>query len=91
MYSQAWYEMQQEINGCNEAIQDANTSIIEYGNSIRNIKWEVFDKLQDKISGITQESDFLIDLMSNDKLFDDNIPICNSIIKRGDKSVTFLI
>lgn len=71
MYSQAWYEMQQEINGCNEAIQDANTSIIEYGNSIRDIKWEVFDKLQDKISGITQESDFLIDLMSNDKLFDD--------------------
>ena len=40
MYSQAWYEMQQEINGCNEAIQDANTSIIEYGNSIRDIKWE---------------------------------------------------
>lgn len=71
MYSESWYKMQEEINGCNEAIQDANTSIIEYGNSIRDLKWEVFDKLQEKISGITQESDFLIDLMSSDKLFDD--------------------
>lgn len=71
MYSESWYKMQQEINDVNEAIQDANTSIIEYGNSIRDLKWEVFDKLQEKISGITQESDFLIDLMSNDKLFDD--------------------
>lgn len=63
--------MQQDINDVNEAIQDANTSLIEYNNSIRDIQWEVFDKLQDKISGITDESDFLIDLMSNDKLFDD--------------------
>ena len=75
--------MQQEINDVDEAIQSANTSIIEYGNSIRNIKWEVFDKLQDKISGITDESDFLIDLMSNDKLFDDK----GNITEQGKASM----
>lgn len=69
--SDAWFKMQEEINSVDEAIQDANTSLIEYNNSIRDIQWEVFDKLQDKISGITDESNFLIDLMSNDKLFDD--------------------
>lgn len=83
MYSEAWYEMQQEINDVNEAIQSANTNIIEYGNSIRNIKWDVFDKLQDKISGITDESDFLIDLMSNDKLFDDK----GNITEQGKASM----
>lgn len=83
MYSEAWYEMQQEINDVNEAIQSANTNIIEYGNSIRNIKWDVFDKLQDKISSITDESDFLIDLMSNDKLFDDK----GNITEQGKASM----
>ena len=83
MYSESWYEMRQEINDVDEAIQSANTSIIEYGNSIRNIKWDVFDKLQDKISGITDESDFLIDLMSNDKLFDDN----GNITEQGKASM----
>lgn len=83
MYSEAWYEMQQEINDVNEAIQSANTNIIKYGNSIRNIKWDVFDKLQDKISGITDESDFLIDLMSNDKLFDDK----GNITEQGKASM----
>lgn len=83
MYSEAWYEMQQEINDVNEAIQSANTSIIEYGNSIRNIKWDVFDKLQDKISSITDESDFIIDLMSNDKLFDDK----GNITEQGKASM----
>ena len=63
--------MQEEINSVDKAIQEANTSLIEYNNSIRDIQWDVFDKLQDKISGIADESDFLIKLMSNDKLFDD--------------------
>ena len=83
MYSESWYEMRQEINDVDEAIQSANTSIIEYGNSIRNIKWDVFDKLQDKISSITDESDFLIDLMSNDKLFDDK----GNITEQGKASM----
>lgn len=70
-YSDAWYEMQQEINDVNEAIQESNSSIIEFGKSIREIQWDIFDTIEDRISDITTESDFLIDLMSNDKLFTD--------------------
>ena len=69
--SEQWYEFQSEINGVNEAIQEANTSLIEFGNSIRDIEWEIFDKIQDRISGITDESDFLVKLLSSNKLFDD--------------------
>lgn len=75
--SEQWYEFQSKINGVNEAIQEANTSLIEFGNSIRDIEWEIFDKIQDRISGITDESDFLVKLLSSNKLFDDKGLITN--------------
>lgn len=71
MYSEQWYDFQQEINSVNEAIQDANTSIIEFKNSIREIEWDIFDKIQDRISGITDEADFLVKVMSDEKMYDD--------------------
>ena len=61
-----------DIDDVTLAIEQANTSMIKYNNSIREIEWQVFDMLQDKITDITKESDFLIDLMSNDKLYEDN-------------------
>ena len=71
MYSEQWYDFQQEINSVNEAIQDANTSIIEFKNSIREIEWDIFDKIQDRISGITDEADFLVKVMSDEDMYDD--------------------
>lgn len=70
-YSQSWYSMKQSINDVNEAIQEANISILEYQNSLRELEWDRFDYLEDRISKITEESDFLIDLMSNDDLYDE--------------------
>lgn len=69
--SEAWNDMQAEINGVNEAIQEANTSIIEFKNSIREIEWGIFDKIQDRISSISTEADFLVEIMSDEKMYDD--------------------
>lgn len=69
--SEAWYEMVSQINDVTLAIEESNTAIIEFGNSIRDIQWEVFDLIQKKISYITDESKFLIDLLSNDELYTD--------------------
>lgn len=69
--SEAWYKMVNQIDDVTLSIEEANTAMIEYGNSIRNIGWEVFDLLQDKISSITGEGDFLEKLLSNDKLYED--------------------
>ena len=69
--SEAWYSMMEQINDVSEAIQDSTTSIIEFKNDMRQLEWDIFDKFQEAVSGITSESDFLIDLMGNDKLFDD--------------------
>lgn len=70
--SQDWYDMTNKINGVSEAIQKAETQVITFSNSIREISWERFDSLQDQISKLTEETDFYIDLMANSELFDDN-------------------
>ena len=64
-------EMQNEINGVNSAILEANQSLIEFNNSIRELDWEIFDYLQESVSSITDESDFLLDLLGNEKAFDE--------------------
>lgn len=75
--SEAWTEMCDKINEVTLAIEEGNTALIEYDNSIRDIGWEVFDLLLDRISQITEESDFLINLMSNKKLYDDRGQMTN--------------
>lgn len=69
--SEAWYEMQQAINEVKESIAEANVELANYEKTMREIEWERFDYVQDRISQITKEADFLIDLMSNSDLYDD--------------------
>lgn len=75
--SQAWYDMTQQINDAVEAEQKATLAAQEYANEIRQIKWDRFDYLQEKISDITEESNFLIDLMKNADMFNDSGVITN--------------
>ena len=63
--------MQDSIQGVNDKISEGNLKLLEYDKTLRQIKWDAFDYLQDKISLLANESDFLIDLMSNSKLFNE--------------------
>lgn len=76
-YSESWYEMTNQIDEVTLAIEESNTALLEYSNNIRDINWQLFDLLQDRISNITSEADFLIDLMDNDKLYDDRGQLTN--------------
>lgn len=69
--SAAWYDMQQSINGVKEAIQEAELSLKEYEKSMRELEWEFFDYMEERISGITDEAGFLIDLLGGSDLFDE--------------------
>ena len=71
-YSSDWYEMQSAILDVKSALQEANAQLIEYENRLRELEWEIFDKTQEMISQIQEESDWIIELMSNEKLYDDN-------------------
>lgn len=69
--SESWYEMQSAINGVKEQIDEANLALIEYSNTMRELEWEQFDYAQERIARLTDESEFLIDLLDNDDLYDD--------------------
>lgn len=71
-YSQAWYEMVNAIDEVTLAIEQGNTELLEFKKTMRELDWEVFDLIQDRISNVSKEADFLIELMSNKKLYEDN-------------------
>ena len=76
--SEAWYDMVASIDEVTLAITESNTQLIEYSQTIQQLSWERFDLLQEKISSVTEETEFLIELMSSDKLYDDNGQLTNS-------------
>lgn len=69
--SKDWYDMTQRINETTHAIEDAEAEMQEFLNSIREIKWERFDYLQERISKVSDEAEFFISLMEDMKMFDD--------------------
>lgn len=71
MYSEAWYGYITTMNGVKEAIADANLSLAEFAKTMQEIDWEYFDYLQERISNITDESEFLLDLLGEDNIFKD--------------------
>lgn len=82
-YSKEWYSAKQAIDDVNSSIDDGKIKLIEYSNTMREIEWGYFDYLQDRILQVTSEADFLIDIMSNSKLFDDN----GNITAKGKSSI----
>ena len=75
--SQAWYDMTERINEAKEAVDQAAISMQNYTNQIRQIDWGRFDDLQNKISGAIDETEFLIDLMADGELFNENGSLSN--------------
>ena len=69
--TELWYEMYDQVLSTKEEIQNSTNAIIEYNNAMHELDWKVFDKVQEKLSGIQSESDFLIDLMSDEDMFDE--------------------
>ena len=77
-FSEEWFNMCNEIDSVTLAIEEGKLALLEYDNAIREIEWSIFDMLQDQISQVTDEANFLIDLMSNDKLYDDKGQLTDS-------------
>ena len=70
-YSDEWWDMYNQILEVANGIQEAQIAVAEFEEAVRELKWEQFDFLQERISQITEEADFLIGLLENSDLFDD--------------------
>lgn len=71
LYSEEWYEMNSQINEVQSSIIDLTSSVVEYQNALRDIDWDLFDRMQDSLKNLTGESDFFIDLLKYEDLFKD--------------------
>ncbi len=63
--TQAWDELKQQINNVNEAILDTIISIEQFNNELNTNEFAKFDYFQDKISSLTEESDFYTSLIES--------------------------
>lgn len=70
--TEAYKEMELAIQEVNNAIKESQASAAEFDKQIRQLKWDMFDSTAKAISNVASEAEFLIDLLDEEKLFDDN-------------------
>lgn len=70
--SEDWYYMQSAIDDCTSSIYDAKKALVEYDNAIRQINWDAFDRTRDDVSNLIDETQFLVDLLKDEDITDDN-------------------
>lgn len=71
-YSEDWYDMQSSIDSVTSSILDAEKAVVEYDNAIRQIKWDAFDRTRDDVENLISETEFLVELLKDKGITDDN-------------------
>lgn len=70
--TEQWNNQYFKILDLNEEILKSENKIAGLNNKLLELDWKIFDIGQEKISNLADEADFLIELMSNDKLYNDD-------------------
>lgn len=70
--SEAWHEMYQSIQDVNKALEESYTNMVKLDNELRQLKWDAFDWIEERISDIPAEADFLIGLLQGELNYEDN-------------------
>ena len=64
------------------AIQEAENNIIEFGNTIEDIKWEYFENVREDIDAINEEIEFMHGLLEDEPVADENGNWSNEALTR---------
>lgn len=71
-YSDEWYDAREAIFAVDSEIANLQKENIELQKTVNQLDFDRFDDLLSKLQAINDEGDFLIDLLSEEDLFDDN-------------------
>ena len=66
----AWWATKDAIDQLTASIYESEEALIEYKNAMRQIQWDLFDRISDTIHGIAEESEYLISLFANDDMYE---------------------
>lgn len=69
--SDAYYEMADAIEDVKNKISDAELEIINLNNSLRELDWNAFDMMLDRIGMVNDEAELLLDFLDDAKLYDE--------------------
>ena len=75
--SKKWYDSYDKLQGVNKEISSLINNNAELDRKIKQLKWDRFDELKNKIDDVITEASFLSDLLDSDNFFDDNGMITN--------------
>ena len=67
--SNEWYELINEMYGVDSEIADARIELEEFQNSVNDLDWDNFDQLIARLDYTQEDTQNLIDLMSDDDMF----------------------
>lgn len=70
-YSEDWYEMRIQIDDVESSIQEANTALVEFNQTLQQIHWDIFDRASDYKDLFIEESNFLAELISRRDLYNE--------------------
>ena len=66
------------INQTEKSIQDANTQLIEFNQTLQQLSWDAFNRIQEYTTDITDEAEFLIDILNGYDLHTEGGKITNN-------------
>jgi len=69
-YSEEWYKWYIQIKNINNEVISTNKEIQSLLNSIRQLRWDKFDRGQEQLSNLADEAEFLGELINEIDLFD---------------------
>lgn len=69
--SSFWHELQNQVNGYTESIIESTNALAEHDNQMRQVLWDRFDYFADSFSHLTDESNFLIELIGDNLYHND--------------------
>lgn len=68
-WSEQWYEMASTIDEVNQSIIEAEASVIEHENAMRQYNWDRFDNKLERIEAIAEEAEWIGSLLEEGKSF----------------------
>ena len=75
--SEMWYDMTASINDVGQAIAETEKNIVSLNKNMKELDWDRWDAIHDAINGVSNELEFLYNLIDEDKMFDDTGKITN--------------
>ena len=65
-----WNDMFQSLMDIDEELSSLTNDMVEFNNNIRDLNWDIFKYLEESLSRITSETEYLVELLSKEDLYD---------------------